>query len=236
MSLQKAFEKAGRQIGMNEREQNAALSEYMRNGGQNLDPAVTAWCAAYVNASLEQAGIDGTGSWAARSFMDWGQPTDTPQRGDIAVFSRGDPNGWQGHVGFFDGYGDDGRVRVLGGNQSDSVSLAYYDPNRLLGFRTAAEAEAAGVTGPAPATQEFPLGAQDIRPPPYDGPPQNALAEPDPRQRMAMEYANALRQQQPHQEFQPLDAQGFMAQPPQYAPPQNAFAQVEYRPRYLTRR
>ena len=89
---------------------------------------------------------------------------------------------------------------------------------------------------PAPTMQEFPVGAQDIRPPPYDGPPKNALAEPDPRQRMAMEYANALRQQQPHQEFQPLDAQGFMAQPPQYATPQNAFAQVEYRPRYLTRR
>lgn len=136
MSLDRAFEIAGQNLGMNEREQNAALQEFMRNGGQNLDPAVTAWCAAYVNASLQQAGMKGTGSWAARSFMDWGQDTDQPRRGDIAVFSRGDPNGWQGHVGFFDGFGDDGRIRVLGGNQSDSVSMAYYDPSRLLGFRT----------------------------------------------------------------------------------------------------
>ena len=136
MALEDAFHIAGQKLGMNERDQNAALQEFMRNGGQNLDPAVTAWCAAFVNASLAQAGLEGTGKLNARSFMDWGQATEQPNRGDLAVFSRGDPNGWQGHVGFFDGYGDDGRIRVLGGNQSDAVSKAYYDPSRLLGFRT----------------------------------------------------------------------------------------------------
>jgi uncharacterized protein (TIGR02594 family) len=155
MSLERAFEIAGQNLGMNEREQNAALQEFMRNGGQNLDPAVTAWCAAYVNASLQQAGLEGTGRLNARSFMEWGQPTEQPQRGDLAVFSRGDPNGWQGHVGFFDGYGDDGRVRVLGGNQGDAVSLAYYDPARLLGFRTAGEN-----TGASPLQNTMLAGGQ----------------------------------------------------------------------------
>ena len=135
MTVASAFDLAAEQIGMNERDQQTALQEYMKNGGVNLDPAVTAWCAAFVNASLKQAGMEGTGSNAARSFMDWGEGVDQPQRGDLAVFSRGDPNGWQGHVGFFDGYNDDGTINVLGGNQGDSVSRASYSADRLLGFR-----------------------------------------------------------------------------------------------------
>ena len=124
-------------LGMNENEQNAALQEYMQNGGVNLDPAVTAWCAAFVNATLKQAGMEGTGSNMARSFLDWGQEVSEPQRGDLAVFTRGDPNGPFGHVGFFDGYNEDGTLRILGGNQGDSVSIASYSPDDLLGFRRA---------------------------------------------------------------------------------------------------
>ena len=130
-----AMRLAGQQIGLNENAQSAALSEYLANGGASLDPATTAWCAAFVNATLAQTGGTGTGKMNARSFLDWGSPVDTPQRGDIAVFSRGDPNGWQGHVGFFDSYTPDGRINVLGGNQSDSVSIAPYGADRLLGFR-----------------------------------------------------------------------------------------------------
>lgn len=145
----KALEIAGKNIGLNEREQRAALTEYMRNGGVNLDPATTAWCAAYVNATLKQAGYEGTGSNMARSFLNWGQKVDQPQRGDIAVFTRGDPNGPYGHVGFFDGYNEDGTIRVLGGNQGDAVSVASYDPNSLLGFRRAA-GEPANPLAPMP--------------------------------------------------------------------------------------
>ena len=130
-----AFDLAARQIGLNESDQKAALQEYLRNGGQNLDPAVTAWCAAFVDATLRQSGGQGTGKLTARSYLDWGQEVTEPQRGDIAVFSRGDPNGWQGHVGFFDGYNDDGSIRVLGGNQGNAVSITNYDANTLPGFR-----------------------------------------------------------------------------------------------------
>jgi uncharacterized protein (TIGR02594 family) len=122
-------------LGLNERDQNAAIQEYLKNGGVNLDPATTAWCAAFVNATLGKAGMKGTGSNMARSFMEWGQGVDEPQRGDLAVFTRGDPNGPYGHVGFFDGYNEDGTIRVLGGNQGDSVSYANYSPDALLGFR-----------------------------------------------------------------------------------------------------
>lgn len=124
-------------LGMNENEQNAALQEYLKNGGANLDPATTAWCAAFVNATLGKAGMKGTGSNMARSFLDWGQEVSDPRRGDLAIFTRGDPNGPFGHVGFFDGYNEDGTIRVLGGNQGDAVSIANYSPETLLGFRRA---------------------------------------------------------------------------------------------------
>lgn len=135
--MNRAFELAGRAIGLNEGEQKAALQDYLTTGGQNLDPATTAWCAAFVNSTLQQAGMQGTGKLNARSYLDWGQSVDSPERGDIAVFSRGDPNGWQGHVGFFDGYNEDGTIRVLGGNQGNAVSISSYSPNALLGFRRA---------------------------------------------------------------------------------------------------
>jgi len=134
-----AFDLAAKNIGLNENDQKAAISEYLKNGGQNLDPATTAWCAAFVNATLAQTGGQGTGALNARSFMKWGQEVQDPQRGDVAVFSRGDPNGWQGHVGFFEGLNEDGSIRVLGGNQGDAVSVANYPANRLLGYRRAGE-------------------------------------------------------------------------------------------------
>ena len=128
---------AAQQIGLNEGDKKAALTEYLRNGGQNLDPATTAWCAAFVDSTLKQSGMQGTGKLNARSYLDWGQEVNQPQAGDVAVFSRGDPNGWQGHVGFFKGYDENGNILVLGGNQGDAVSVAAYSPDRLLGFRRA---------------------------------------------------------------------------------------------------
>lgn len=135
--MQNALDVAARAIGLNEGDKRAALQDYLTTGGANLDPATTAWCAAFVNSTLQQAGYEGTGSNMARSFLEWGQEVQQPQRGDLAVFSRGDPNGPFGHVGFFDGYNPDGTIRVLGGNQGDAVSIAAYDPSRLLGFRRA---------------------------------------------------------------------------------------------------
>ena len=134
-----ALDLAAKQLGLNERDQQAAIQDYLTTGGVNLDPATTAWCAAFVNSTLTQSGMKGTGSNLARSFMDWGQATEKPNEGDLAVFSRGDPNGPYGHVGFFKGYDDNGNILVLGGNQgaSGEVSIASYSPDRLLGFRTA---------------------------------------------------------------------------------------------------
>jgi hypothetical protein len=59
---------------------------------------------------------------------------DKPYPGCIAVFSRGDPRSWTGHVGFYAGESG-GNIQVLGGNQSNQVSIAPQAKSRLLGYR-----------------------------------------------------------------------------------------------------
>lgn len=93
----------------------------------------TAWCAAFVHAMLGRAGLKGTGSLAARSYLGWGAKTAKPQRGDVAVFKRG-RSAWQGHVAFFLGEGG-AHVWVIGGNQSNAVTVARYPRSSLLGYR-----------------------------------------------------------------------------------------------------
>lgn len=127
----------GKYVGLHERTDNKAIADFIRNAtGFNINPAVTPWCAAFVNAALGAAGIKGTGSLAARSFLNFGIPVTEPKVGDIVVLSRGN-NPAQGHVGFFQGYDSNGNILVLGGNQGNRVSVASYSPKRLLGFRRA---------------------------------------------------------------------------------------------------
>ncbi|MGB1214828.1 MAG: TIGR02594 family protein [Pikeienuella sp.] len=98
----------------------------------------TAWCAAFVGSKLKQAGLPHTGKLNARSYLDWGTPValKDAKEGDIVVFSRGNPNGWQGHVAFF--VEESGStIRVLGGNQSNQVNVSAYPKSRLLGIRRA---------------------------------------------------------------------------------------------------
>jgi uncharacterized protein (TIGR02594 family) len=93
----------------------------------------TAWCAAFVGAMLERTGWLSTRSLMARSYLTWGQPLASGQPGAIAVFRRGaDPSA--GHVAFWlGGMGD--RVRVLGGNQGDAVSITTLPRSDLLAIR-----------------------------------------------------------------------------------------------------
>jgi len=179
--MQNAFATAAAAIGLNEGDQQAALNEYLTNGGQRLDPATTAWCAAFVDATLRQSGGQGTGKLNARSYMDWGQGVDTPQQGDVAVFSRGDPNGWQGHVGFYDGTNPDGTIRVLGGNQGDSVKISSYDAGSLLGYRRANGAPQGQTQGQQGQPQVQPANQFAQMQPPEQKPYQASYAGLDPR-------------------------------------------------------
>ena len=96
------------------------------------------WCAAFVNWCLREAGLEGTGSAQARSFLRWGLtiPLEKIEPGDIVVFSRGNTSE-QGHVAFFLEWSSERKncMNIIGGNQSNRVSVATYSTQRLLSVR-----------------------------------------------------------------------------------------------------
>ena len=119
---------------------NPRIAEY--HAGTNLcgydDKAP--WCSSFVNWCLGQAGIAGTGSALARSWLEWGRPLSGPEPGCIVVLRRGDPDGWQGHVGFFL-RGDDRHIHLLGGNQLQQVREHFYPVASVLGYRWPPDAQ-----------------------------------------------------------------------------------------------
>ncbi|MCG7944943.1 MAG: TIGR02594 family protein [Candidatus Thiodiazotropha taylori] len=115
-------------IGINERDDKFLLKALL-----NLDPTETSWCAAFMNYVLEKHGEKTTGSLLAKSFLKIGEETFEPTLGDILVFSRGTEE-WKGHVGFYMGETED-TYWVLGGNQSNAVSIKQYTKSRLISAR-----------------------------------------------------------------------------------------------------
>lgn len=93
------------------------------------------WCAAFVGSMLKRANQQGSGKANARSYETWGRKLNSPVLGCVVVFSR-PPTAWQGHVGFYIGTDRAKRlVQVIGGNQSDAVSVASFSLDRVLGYR-----------------------------------------------------------------------------------------------------
>lgn len=134
---------------------NPRIADYFRRVGQpSTTSDETAWCAAYVGAALEASGVASTRSLLARSYLNWGAAVDAPSSGAIAVLSRTD-NPAQGHVGFLIGE-TASHVILLGGNQSNAVTVAAFDRSRVLGFRMPKSAHATTIDQqPSPSPSEF---------------------------------------------------------------------------------
>jgi uncharacterized protein (TIGR02594 family) len=108
---------------------------YAESGNPGVKDDSVAWCAAFTGSMLARAGLQGTRSLAARSYLNYGRklPTTNIPRGAIVVFRRGSSS-WQGHVAFC--LRDLGsRIEVIGGNQSDAVTITTYPKSALLGAR-----------------------------------------------------------------------------------------------------
>lgn len=121
---------------------NPRIVQYLQSTSLSASEASTdetAWCSGFVNWCMEQAGFAGTDSAWALNWIRWGSNVDEPRRGCITVFRRrcqNDPPGEKncGHVAFFIAETST-HVRVLGGNQGNSVSYAEYPKDDVLGYR-----------------------------------------------------------------------------------------------------
>jgi uncharacterized protein (TIGR02594 family) len=101
----------------------------IKRGGIKDDE--TPWCAAFVGAMFERAGIRSSRLESARSYLDWGQMISEPVPGCVVVFSRAGG----GHVGFCLGQDKAGNLLILGGNQSDAVNVKAFPRTRVTGYR-----------------------------------------------------------------------------------------------------
>lgn len=106
------------------------------------------WCSGFVNYIAFILGLNRTKSLRARSWLNDRivAQFDAKIGFDIVILKRG--RGIQpgpevikapGHVGFFVGFTEE-YVKVLGGNQNDSVNTSHYKKSRILGVRKLTEA------------------------------------------------------------------------------------------------
>lgn len=96
----------------------------------------TAWCSAALNYFCKKCGYERSGKLDARSWLKLPVQVLQPKLGDIVILSRGDPNGWQGHVGLFISK-DSTHVYVLGGNQGNTINITQFPLTKVLGYREA---------------------------------------------------------------------------------------------------
>lgn len=91
-----------------------------------------AWCGLFVAKVVQKAkfNIVKKPLWA-RDWLNFGTKQSVAMLGDILVFER--PGGG-GHVAFYIAE-DDKTYHILGGNQSDSVSITRIEKSRILGIR-----------------------------------------------------------------------------------------------------
>lgn len=119
------------------KDRNELIKMLSAGNDTKVDPNRIPWCAAFMNAVLKESGHEGTNSLTARSFLAYGTKVASPVEGDILIFKRGNSQEL-GHVAFFVGYeyiNNKKYIKALGGNQKQSVTVALYSTDKLLGIR-----------------------------------------------------------------------------------------------------
>jgi len=135
--MSKVLDVAAAYQGMDERRDGKQLAQLFDSELDiSINPRRTAWCAAFANAVLVQAGYDYSGSLESASFIRYGKPVKEPARGDIIVLHGGRRS--PTHVGFLVGTATvNGQLfyTVLGGNQSNRVQVSYFPASKVIAIR-----------------------------------------------------------------------------------------------------
>jgi len=128
---------AARKRGLHEARNNSILSKFLRSDGKTLgDPRKLPWCGDFVETCIALALPEEplpVNPYLARNWLKFGEKS-KPTVGAVLVFWRGSRTGYSGHVGFAVGQSKS-NYYVLGGNQSNAVTVAPTGKHRLLGAR-----------------------------------------------------------------------------------------------------
>jgi len=147
MALPRWYELAKEKIGQHEVKggENAFILECHATTTLCAKEDEVPWCSAFVNWCVKRAGVLGTNSAAAISWLKWGVALEEPREGCVVVLRQkikgadketGSSSG--NHVAFFQKL-EGGRIFLLGGNQSDSVKVSSFGLTsyEVLGYRWA---------------------------------------------------------------------------------------------------
>lgn len=119
--------------GLHEVQNYSALVKWLKSDGNALgDPRKFPWCGDAVETAIKLAlpnEVLPSNPYWVRNYVDWGIGV-KPQYGAILIFSRGKG----GHVGFYMGETNDYYL-VLGGNQTNAVTISRIAKNRCIGVR-----------------------------------------------------------------------------------------------------
>lgn len=124
-------------LGRHEARDRSWLMDWLKRDGRSLgDPSKTPWCGDFVETCIRMGlpdehllGALGVNPYWARNWLLFGREVQ-PVTDAVLIFARGSG----GHVGFAIGQ-DITHFYVLGGNQSDAVTIARIAKSRLLGAR-----------------------------------------------------------------------------------------------------
>lgn len=115
---------------------NPTILQLGQAAGIRVSDDETPWCGLFVSHCIASTLPDEAmpaNPLGARQWLKFGNDV-TPQFGSTLVFWRESRESFKGHVGFYWAE-DDLHYHVLGGNQSDSVSVTRLIKSRLLGAR-----------------------------------------------------------------------------------------------------
>lgn len=139
------LEIAEKEIGQHEIRggENPRIVEYHASTSLKAKEDEIPWCSSFVNWCLKEAGINGTNSAAAKSWLTWGVETADPVLGCICIIKK-KRNGPDRATGSASGYHvafwleeKEGRVLLLGGNQGDQVKKSSFNLTgyEICGYR-----------------------------------------------------------------------------------------------------
>ena len=92
------------------------------------------WCGTFCAQVFKEAGLSTKipkDFFRAKEWEKAGTKLDKPAYGCVVTFTRDGG----GHVGFVVGKTKTGMLKVLGGNQSNSVNISDFDPKRVTSYR-----------------------------------------------------------------------------------------------------
>lgn len=117
-------------------EHNLAIISYHSSTSGDFKSDEIPWCSSFVNWVLKEAGIKGTDDALAKSWVNWGTPIqlEEPVYGSIGVFRKIIGGVGRYHVGFVVGRTFEGKIVLLGGNQSNMVRLSAFAQTDFVYF------------------------------------------------------------------------------------------------------